>query len=398
MALIGIVLVALNLRTAVAAISPIIGAINVDVPLGSVALGVIGMIPPIAFSLSGVFGASGARRLGLERFTVLAIMLMIVGHVIRSVSGSFLELFVGSVLALTGAGIGNILLPPLVKRYCPDRIGLVTTIYVTLLAVSTTIPAAVAAPIAESGGWRLSLGIWSIIALASLVPWLAVLMQHRRERTALLAGNEAPEMPQPSHQLAGRIWHSRVAWTITFVFAVSSFQAYAVFAWLPQLLMQTAHAGTIEAGSLLALFALLGLPAALVVPVLTTRIKNVGWLLQTGCAFFIVGYLGLLVVPTVATWLWVVLIGSGELLFPACLTLINLRTHSPQGSVALSGFVQGVGYALGALGPLLVGILHDITGGWTGALILLTLAAVACTIAATRLRKPIYVEDDVRRG
>lgn len=395
MALLGIILVAFNLRTAVTAISPIASAISVDVPLDSVALGIIGMIPPIAFSLSGIFGASGARSLGLERFTVLAILLMVAGHIIRSLSGSFLELLLGTVLALTGAGIGNILLPPLVKRYFPDRIGLVTTIYATLLAVSTTIPAAIAAPIAAAASWQLSLGIWTVVAAVSLIPWIAVLTQHRRELTALAGDDEAPEMPHADQRLAGGIWHSRVAWTITFIFAVSSFQAYAAFAWLPQLLMQTAQVGKIEAGSLLALFSLMGIPAALVIPVLITRMRNVGLVLQAGCLCFVVGYLGILIFPTVLTWLWMVIAGLGALLFPACLTLINLRTHSAHGSVALSGFVQGVGYALGALGPILVGVLHDLTGDWTAAIVLLIVTALVCMIASSRLRKPIFVEDEI---
>ncbi|MHB1172946.1 MAG: MFS transporter, partial [Lacisediminihabitans sp.] len=371
MALLGILLVALNLRTAVASISPIAAEISVDIRLDSVGLGVVGMIPPIAFALSGIFGAFGAKRLGLERFLVLAILLMIAGHFVRAVSGSFLALFLGSVLALAGAGIGNVLLPPLVKRYFPDRVGLVTSLYAGVMSFSTAIPAALSAPIADSAGWRLSLGIWSVLALTALVPWIAVLLQHRRERAALTAADEAPEMIEPSHELVGRIWHSRVAWTIAFVFALSAFHAYAVFAWLPQLLVQIAGVTTIQAGALLALYSLMGVPAALIVPVLATRLKNVSWLLQTGIVAFIVGYLGLLLIPTAAPWLWVALIGAGPLLFPACLTLINLRTRSQQGSVALSGFVQGVGYSLGAFGPLLVGILHDLTRGWTAALLLL---------------------------
>jgi CP family cyanate transporter-like MFS transporter len=397
-ALLGILLVALNLRTAVAAISPIVSSIDVDIPLDSVTLGIIGMVPPIAFSLCGIFGAIPARRFGLERFLAIAMVAMVAGHLLRSLAGSFTGLFLGSVLALAGAGVGNILLPPLVKRYFPDRIGLVTTLYVAIISFSTAIPAALAAPITEANGWRLSLGIWSIVAIVGLVPWVLVLLAHRRERAAAASGVEVVDLARPGQEFSGKIWHSRVAWTIALVFAVSSFEIYAGLAWLPQLLEDIAQVSKFEAGNLLALYSVVGLPGALFLPALTTRMKNVSWLLQLGLAFFVLGYLGLLLAPTAATWLWVAMIGTGPMLFPICLTLINARTRSAQTSVALSGFAQGVGYALGALGPLLVGFLHDVTGGWTAPLILLLAIAAACAIAAAKLRKPTSIEDDLGRA
>ncbi len=397
MALLGILLVALNLRTAVASISPIVAEIGADIRLDSVALGIIGAVPPIAFSFSALFGVLAAKRIGLERLLALAIVAMIAGHLLRSVAANFAVLLLGSVVALVGAGIGNVLLPPLVKRYFPDRIGLMTSLYVTLMSTSAAIPAALSAPIADSAGWRLSLAVWSALALTSLMPWVVVLLQHRRERAALTTADEAPELERPRPQLTGRIWHSKVAWTIAVVFALSSFHAYTMYAWLPRLLIDTAGVTSVQAGALLALFSIIGVPASIIVPVLTVRLKNVSWLLQSGIAAFVFGYLGLLFLPTTATWLWVALIGVGQLLFPACLTLINVRSRTHDGSVALSGFVQAVGYALAAPGPLVVAILNGATGGWTAPIILLIVSALACTFAAARLARPTFVEDDIRR-
>jgi CP family cyanate transporter-like MFS transporter len=396
-ALLGILLVGLNLRTAVAVISPIVAEINVDIRLDSVALGVIGAVPPIAFALSALFGALLAKRIGLERLLALAIVAMIVGQLLRSAATNYPVLLIGSIIAMVGAGIGNVLLPPIVKRYFPDRIGLVTSLYVTLLSIGTAVTAALTAPIADSVGWRMSLAVWSIMALVALVPWVLVLVQHRRERSALAADDEAPELEEPSAGSVGRIWHSRTAWTIAIVFALSTFHAYTAFAWLPQLLMDVVGVSHVQAGSLLALYSIVGLPSALIVPLLTVRLKNVSWIIQSGIAAFVLGYLGLLLVPTVVPWLWVVLIGAGPLLFPAALTLINLRTRTHEGSVAMSGFVQTIGYAIGALGPLLVATLHDLTGGWTVVLVLLIATALACAIVGARLAKPTFVEDDIAR-
>ncbi|TXN31443.1 MFS transporter [Lacisediminihabitans profunda] len=390
MALLGIVLVALNLRTAVAAISPIAAQIGADVPLGAVALGIIGMVPPIAFALSGIFGAYGARKVGLERLLAIAIVSMIAGHLLRAAATSYPVLLVGSVLALAGAGVGNVLLPPIVKRYFPDQIGLVTSLYVTVMSLGASVPALVSAPIADSGGWRLSLAVWSVLALGSLVPWVVVIVQHRREKAALESDVEPPH-----ERLSGSIWRSPTAWTLAVVFGLPSFHAYAVFAWLPQLLVDSAGVSRINAGALLALFGIMGLPAALIVPVLVIRLHNVRGLMLAGLAAFVIGYLGLLLAPSTLTWLWVALVGAGPLLFPACLTLINLRSRSHEGSVVLSGFVQGIGYSIGALGPLLVGILHSVTGSWTAPLLLLLATVLACAVPAVLVGRRTFVEDEL---
>jgi len=396
-ALVGILLVALNLRTAVSAISPIAREIAVDIPLDNVALGLLGMIPPMAFAVSAIFSAPIARKLGLELFLVVAIGLVVVGHLLRAAAGGYAMLLIGSVFALVGMGIGNVLLPPLVKRYFPDRIGTVTALYATLASTSAAVPALVAVPVAHATDWRMSLGIWSVLAFASLIPWMTLLVQRSREKLDAPA-NGAAELPQ-ALPLRGRpIWQSSVAWTIAIVFAVSSFNVYGVLTWLPDILAQTTDTTAAESGALLALYAAMGLPAALLIPVLAARLKNVGPLVQLGVVFFIVGDLGLLLAPGFATVLWVILIGLGALLFPVCLVLINLRSRTMRGSVALSGFVQGVGYTIASAGPLLVGVLRETTGGWVAVFIMLIVSAIIASVGGILLRKPVFVEDQLEHN
>lgn len=395
MALLGILLVALNLRTAVAAISPIAAQIRVDIALDTVGLGVIGALPPVAFALSGLFGARLAHRVGLERLLVAAIAAMAVGHLLRGLAGAYWLLLAGSVVVFAGIGIANILLPPLVKRYFPDRIALITTLYVTVMAISTTVPAALAAPVADSAGWRTSLGVWSVLAVASLLPWVAVLLRHRRERAALAGTDEAPELVDAPPRLIGRIWHSRTAWILAVIFALPSFHAYAVFTWLPELLVDVAGVTRVQAGALLALWSIMGVPAALIVPGLASRMRNVGVLVQVAIGAFVAGYLRLLLAPATLTALWVLLAGVGAMLFPAALVLINLRTRTSDGSTALSGFVQGVGYTLGALGPLTVGLLNQASGGWTLPLVALIATALACIVPGWMLGRHAFVEDEI---
>lgn len=391
-ALLGIVLVAVNLRTAVAAISPIADRISADIDLDDVGLGLIGAIPPVAFALSGLFGAALARRIGLEALTLFCIIAIVVGQVVRGVAPTYAVLLVGSMVTFAGIGVANILLPPLVKRYFPDRVGLLTAVYVGMMAVGTAVPSALAVPVADSAGWRVSVGMWSALTLISIIPWIIVADRHRRDRRAA-ALVEDPGIAEPT-RMPGRIIRSRTAWAITVIFAVSSFNAYASFSWLPQLLVDTAGIGQADAGVLLALYSLVGLPSALIVPGIVARVTNVGWVVWSGAAAIVFGFLGLLLAPAAAPWLWVALAGLGPLLFPAALVLINLRTRTEHGSIALSAFAQGVGYIGGAAGPLVIGVVHELTDGWTVPIIAFLSTAGAAIAAGVVLGRRGFVEDE----
>lgn len=303
-ALLGIVLVAFTLRQAVAAMSPILGDIRLDIPISNIGVGLLGTLPPILLAVSGFIAPRVARGIGLDGGIVLALLLMILGHLVRAFAPGFAVLLIGSVVALAGTGIGNVLLPPIVRRYFPDRVALLTALYVCIVGVSTAVPAALAAPVAEQFGWRFSLGIWSLTALVALVPWLVIILRERRIDAA------AVESRPPA--LVTRLWRSRVAVSITVLFSTSTICTYAAFAWLPEILGDIAGSTPAEAGVLLAVTGLISVPWALIAPLLVARLRNVGWLIAAGSASFVLGYLGLLLAPATLTLLWVLLIGSGR--------------------------------------------------------------------------------------
>ena len=392
LALVGILLVASNLRIAVAALSPIYADVKVAFPLSSVAVGILGMLPPICFALAAVFAPMLTRLASLEMLVVIALAAMVLGDVARALSGSFTVLAVGSAVAFAGMGVGNVLLPPLVKRYFPDRIGLLTSLYAFVISLGTLVPPLVAVPVADAAGWRFSAGMWVALAVVAALPWTGILVRRRAVRP-----DPSDEVEEPEPRMLGRVWHSSVAWSLAVAFAVSSLNAYAMFAWLPQILRDTAGVSQSTAGDLLSLYAAMGIPAALLVPVLTARMKNVAILIYVAVALFFVGYLGLIFVPQTATWVWVASAGLGPLLFPLCLVLINLRTRTHEGAVALSSFTQGVGYILGALGPLAVGVLHQVTGTWTLALSVLAATALAAAVAGAVVARPRLLEDSMAR-
>ena len=387
LALVGIVAVAFNLRSAVASLSPVLGALEEEIPLSALAVGFLGMLPPLCYAVFGIVTPVFARRSGLEATLLVSLGALAIGLVGRGLAPSAWWLLAASAVTFAAIGVGNVLLPPLVKRYFPDRIGLMTTIYVTAMSVSTFLPPLIAVPVADAAGWRVSLGLWGVVALASVVPWIALLVHPRRETPA-----ELPEEAEPG--LLRYAFRSPLAWALMIVFAVSGFSAYALFAWLPLILQETAGASPLEAGALLSLFAVMGLPAALAVPVLAARHGAVRVLVAVAAAGLVLGYLGLILAPSTLTWLWVALIGIGPLTFPLALVLINVRTRTHAGAVALSGFVQSVGYVVVAIGPLAVGLLHDATGEWTVPLLFLLASAVPLVVAGAVVARPRYFEDE----
>jgi CP family cyanate transporter-like MFS transporter len=395
-ALLAVIAVALSLRTAVASISPIIAEIREDIPLTNVGIGLLGMLPPIFFALSGFVGPLVSRRLGLELAIVVSIAVMAAGHLVRAASGSFTILLVGSALVLMGVGICNVLLPPVVKRYFPDRIGLVTATYATIMSISTAVPSLLAVPVSDSLGWRFSLAIWAALAGVALLPWL-VLLGRQRRASAARAADDLSAVEVPDAALERRLWHSPVAIAIVVTFSVSTINVYALFAWLPQILIDIVGVTPAVAGTLLAVFSIAGLPASIIAPILVSRLRSPAWIIIAGVVSFLVGYIGLLAAPGTLTALWVLLLGLGPILFPVCLVLINTRTRSHTGSVALSGFAQAIGYSVGAFGPLIVGVLHDATGGWTLPLVFLLATTLAAIFGAVVLSKPAFVEDQLAR-
>ena len=248
-------------------------------------------------------------------------------------------------------------------------------------------PPLVAVPVAEAAGWQVSLGEW-----ASSPPSRSC----RGSRWCCTrAARGRPRCPR--RRSAGLLRYavrSPLAWALTIVFTIPGFNAYAMFAWLPPILHDIAGTSPVEAGALLSLFAAMGLPASIVVPVIAARYGHVRLLVGIAIVSFAAGYLGLLLVPATATWLWVALVGTGPLLFPLTLVLINLRSRTHSGAVALSGFVQSVGYLIVAIGPLAVGLLHESTGGWTWPLIFLASSIVPAAIAGTIAARPRYFEDE----
>lgn len=380
-----ILLAAFNLRTAVTSITPLLDHLGQTFSFGTTFTGVLGMLPSAAFAVFGMATPMLARRLGLERTALLAMGLAAVGLVLRSCSVGVLSLLFGSVVALAGMGIGNVVVPPLVKRYFANRVGTVSTLYITVLQLGTMLPALLAVPLAEQVGWRVSLGIWSLLAVAAALPWL-MLARRRPHPDPLEPAVDANAAPH------GKVWRTPLAWGMTLMFGMTSLMTYSMFTWLPRIVVE-AGASHAFGGLMVAVFAALGVLPSLTMPALAVRLRNPFPLVLIGVGAFVIAFAGLLFAPMKAPWLWVGLLGVGPSTFPLALTLINLRTRTPAGSAALSGFMQGVGYSFSCLGPFLFGWLHEMSGAWYLPFGFLAVCLVVLLTASWVACKPQKLED-----
>lgn len=408
-------LLAFTLRVAVTDVTPLISTITRDVPLNAATTGLLGMLPPVAFAVFGVLTPVLLRRISGEWLAVLAMVVSIIGQVGRALTSDTTVFLALSVLAVAGLGVGNVLLPPLVKKYFPDAIGLVTALYVTILALSTAVPPLVAVPLAEATDWRVSTGAWAIACLVAAVPWLDLARGRGsgpdvavvRAPDADIPTGELPaveqrvvESPAVEHAVSRapatvvKPWRSPLAWGLVAMMGFTSFNTFSMFTWLPQI-VQDAGLDRAGGGAMLSLFAFIGMPLSLVVPVLAARMRNPFPLCLIGVVTYAAGYLGLLGASAPTIWLWVSLMGVGQASFPLALVLINLRTRTYRGAQALSGFAQGLGYAFASLGPLFVGIVHEATGGWLVPVLLLCGGLVVVAVGGAVCCRPRTLEDEL---
>ncbi|WP_149195619.1 CynX/NimT family MFS transporter [Luteimonas suaedae] len=388
-ALAGIVLSAFNLRTAVTALTPLFDRVSADLGFGPTVIGVFGMLPTAAFALFGVVTPRIVRRIGLERTVLLAMALTAGGSLLRGVSGDTATLLAASATALAGMGVGNVVLPPLVKRYFPDRIGPLSMAYISALQVGTFVPAFLAVPLSDAFGWPASLAGWTIPAVAATVPWLVLLRRSPVASSQLPGELKVLPVAAPHRPL----WRLPLAWGMALMFGMTSLATYTVFTWLPTILVG-AGGDRALGGNMVGLFSLLGTVSALAMPLLAIRVQRPVWLVVACAGVMALAYLGLLFSPLRGTMLWVLLLGLGPATFPLSLTLINLRTRSTAGAAALSGFTQGVGYALACAGPLLFGWLHDLTHGWELPFAFLGLCLLVLLAGGMLVNRPRQLEDE----
>jgi CP family cyanate transporter-like MFS transporter len=380
-----IVLTGLTMRVAVTSVGAVLTDLERGLHASSSAAGIITTLPVIAFAGIGFLGPRLAHRFGEHRLVAAALLATTAGLVLRAVAGSVWMFAVLSMLALTGGAIANVLLPALVKRHFPDRIGTMTAVYTTSLALGLTASAGFTAPLAELGGqsWRFGIGAWALLSAVAVLPWLP-----------MLAGDRPDPASQPDRVPLSWLLRSKLAWALVLMFGTQSFQAYIAFGWFTDFFRHHNLDAT-EAGLLLAFYAALSIPVSMAIPALAVRGQRL--IVVVLSAAGLISYLGMLTAPVAGAWLWMLLGGISGGMFPLALTMIGLRSRQIATTAALSAFVQGIGYLLAGAGPLLVGVLLGVSDSWTWPLVLLILAVLGSAATGWYAARPDFVDDQLSR-
>jgi len=367
-----VLLVALNLRAAIAGIAPLLPEVRADLGLSRAAAGLLTTVPLLCFGLLSAPAAGFGRRVGTELALLVAMLLVVLGSVVRVAPG-VAAMFAGTAVLGIGITVGNVLVPSAVKADFPHRLGQVTGLYTGALIAGAALAAAVGAPLADhlGLGWRGSLLVWGGLAGLGALVWLPQL--RARHRPDSRGATEAATRRD--------VRRSPITWMLALFMGMQAMAFYALLAWLPALLRDQGSS-VAGAGVALAVFNLLGIGSAFAVPSLAQRRADQRWLCWVICAVWGVGVLGLLVAPD-AYLLWAVVAGFGQGAgISIVFTLFVLRARTSDAARELSGLVQSVGYLVAAAGPFLLGALRDATGGWSLPLVVL-LVAVALMASAS---------------
>ncbi|MFI5682898.1 CynX/NimT family MFS transporter [Streptomyces sp. NPDC051636] len=355
----GIVLSALNLRPAITSLGALLEEVRDGLGMSGSAAGLLTSVPPLCFAVFGVTAPRLARRFGPAAVVCAGMVAIAAGLLIRPYAGSTGGFLAASALALMGIAVSNVLMPVIVKRWFPDRVGSMTGLYSMALAAGTSAAAAVTVPLTDAlgGGWRSGLAVWAALAAAAVLPWLP-LVRHR---------GPAPADPEPARQHrqepALRVARSRTAWALAVFFGLQATAAYVTMGWMAQIFRDAGvAAGT--AGLLLAVTMVMGVPLAFVIPRLATRLPHQGPIALALGACGLAGYAGLYFAPAGGAWAWALLLGVSNCAFPLALTMVGMRARTGAGVAQLSAFAQSTGYLISIPGPLLVGVLYQSSGGW----------------------------------
>lgn len=387
---VALVLAALNLRPAITSLGALLEEVRDGLGMSGTVAGLLTSVPALCFAVFGVTAPRLARRRGPGAVVCAGLVAITLGLFLRPFAGGTALFLAASALALGGIAVGNVLMPVVVKRWFPDRVGTMTGLYSMALSLGTALAAAATVPATRAfgGDWRLGLAAWGVIAAVAVLPWLALV----RDRGHAPATPAAAPAAGPAQ--AGSIARSRTAWALAVYFGLQATGAYITMGWLPQI-FRDAGVSASTAGVLLAVTMVMGVPLSFVLPALAGRMRHQGGLAVGLGLFGIVGYGGLWAAPAAAPWVWALLLGISNCSFPLALTMIGMRSRTGGGVVRLSAFAQCTGYLLSIPGPILVGALYQHTGGWdlpVAFMLALLVPQIAAGVVAGRDRS---VEDEL---
>jgi len=368
--MVSIILVALNLRPSMAAVGPLLSAIRGDIPLSYSLASLLTMLPVMAMGLAMFFGLSVSRWLGEQRTVVVSLLIIGLATVSRLFLDSAAELILSAVLAGVGIALIQALMPALIKSRFSDNVSVCMGLYVTSIMGGAAIAASFAPLVMRrTGSWRMGLAIWAVLALLALLFWLA-------QRSGI-------PIPAAQAQRNGSFFANSRAWLLAIFFGLGTASYTCVLAWLAPYYVEKGWSEQ-NAGLLLGFLTAMEVLSGLLTPAIANRSRDRRLVLVVLLALIMAGFCGLILSPQHLSLLWPCLLGLGiGGLFPMSLIVSLDHLDNPQRAGALTAFVQGIGYLIAGLSPLIAGMIRDQLGSFewawwslTGVMALMLLMAL----------------------
>lgn len=389
-------LAAFNLRCGFIGLGPALPRLTVDLGLSFSQASFLVAVPTLMMGLMAVPGGTLADRWGPTRVIAVGLAFITIGGGLRAVAPEFALLVALTFVFGAGIGISQPSLPRLMRSRFPLRVGLTTGIYASGMVTGSIVAASLTGPILdrlpESGAWRLTLTLWGILAAVALLAWIVV-MRPWRSADAPVGDTASSDVAMSSEQWSP--WRDRRAWISALLFAAQGLVYYLMVAWLPAIYGEVGTSATIAA-ALFAVFNAATLPAILLFPGWSDRLHRRRPPTVVASVLVLAGVLGLLAMPISDPWrwLWPALAGAG-ISGVFAMSLVLPADIAPSGRTGTAaGMVLAIGYSASALGPIIAGVVRDVTGSFDATLLLLpaigvvmiVLAAVAPELEPKRLK------------
>lgn len=401
-----VVVAAVNLRAGISSLGPVLSDVLDAFGTSTAYAGLITALPGVLFGLMGLCAVPLARKIGLSRIIVIGMVVSLVGLLTRPWVGSMTVFIVLTGLVVAGIAMGNILIPAWVKNYGGNHTVALMTVYGSLLGLSGAV-----GPLSDlwfdgDSAWRWALFVWALLCAVQVVVWLVVAARtgsdfpgaekkpRAKEQDEIPSAVPPPTADEARAHATVSLWRSPTAVFLMLFFGVQAMNAYLQMGWLPQIYVDSGASR--DTGSLaLVLIGGLNILGGLAMPTVIDRARSLAPFPVLFALLTVGGYLGILLAPTTAPLAWAFLLGLGGFCFPTAIALITARSRSSLVTARLSGFVQPLGYFIAGLGPLLIGVVLERTGDWTGILAGLVVIALLMGVLGVRAGKNTVIDDEL---
>lgn len=380
-----ILLISCCLRAPITGVGPMIGIIRDDLNLANSAAGMLTTIPLLAFAVVSLFVGKLSSRFQAGQVMLWGLIATGAGILCRSYLG-MAGVFAGTVVIGIGIAVGNVLIPAFIKAYFPGKVGMMTGVYTSLMAIFSGIAGAVSIPMFSLWGWKNALAVWIFLLAAAILLWLPSRSCSLEKKAPTLESQPQAGMVQPASGAKGigliTLARDSMTWWVSAYMGVQSLIFYCFVAWFATI-VQSKGFDAQTAGYFNSAYMLVGIPGSLILPMISDRCKNQSALAVGLGVLYMGGMASMLLTKgtslLIASILCCGFCAGASLSF--AMLLFVMHTSSAADASALSGLAQSIGYALAAAGPVCMGKLYDVTGGWTIPLVVMLVMVGVLTVA-----------------